>query len=85
MAMALLRPPGDLTMRTLMTFDTSEMVYKKVVLGKNIFILFCSSLSHCRNDEELSLFPQIIDSEVYNVYFSSSRISYAPIGFSHCD
>ena len=73
MAMALWRPPGDLTMRTLMTFDTSQMVYS-VVLGKNIFILVCSSLSHCRIDEELPLFPQIIDSEVYNFYFLSFRI-----------
>ena len=84
MAMALLRLPGDVTIRTLMTFHTSEIVYKKVALGKNSFILVCS-LFHRRNDEELSLIPQIIDSEVYNVYFSSSRTSYAPSGCTHCD
>lgn len=68
-----------------MTFHTSEIVHEEVALGMKIFILVCSSLFHSRTDEELSPFPQIIDSEVYNVYFSSSRISYAPIGCSHCD
>ena len=67
-----------------MTFHASEIVHKKVSFRKNMSVLVCSSLFHSSNDEELSLFPKIIDSEVYNVYFSSSRISDAPIGCSHC-
>lgn len=77
--MALLRLLGDLKMSMLMTFNTPEVVHKDIVL------LVCSSQFRCCNDEELSLFPQIIDCEVYDVYSSSPRISYAPIGCSHCD
>ena len=60
--MALLRSLGDPTMRTLMTFDIPELVHKTVAFHKDILLLVCSSLSHSRKDEELSLFPQTIHS-----------------------
>ena len=77
--------PGVLTRRSLMTVHASKIGHKNVAFRKNMFLLVYSSLSHSRNDEELPLFPQVIDSAVYNVYLSSSRILYAPIGCSHCD
>ena len=40
-----------------MTFDTLEIVDKKVASRKNILMLVCSSLFHSGNHKELSLIP----------------------------